>query len=137
LHRRLRPYDPGLGFQRAVEILAEEGSIQIGEYQNPQSDFTTKGISLNVRSPHVEKVLNERDEFIRQLLILYHENVPITETAIQRGTGLNDYWLDIWMSIMKLENVVNPVPGHEGLFSLFRTHHSVNSVAERFGFEPE
>ncbi len=31
---------------------------------------------------------------------------------------------------MEGENVLNPVPGKPGVFSLFRTHHTVNLVAE-------
>lgn len=137
LHRRLRPYDPGMSFQQSVEILMEEGSVNIQEYQNPQSSFRTKGISLNTTAPRVEKVLQERDDFVRGLLELYHGNVPITPEAIARETGKEEPWLEIWMSIMRLENVINPVPGHEDLFSLFRTHHTVNMVADKYGYEPE
>lgn len=137
LHRRLRPFDPGMGFQQSVEVLMEEGSIRIEEYQNPQSDFTTKGISLVLDAPRVVRLLTQRDEFVKELLNLYHEGSPITEEAIQRVTGVEPPWLDVWMSIMRLENVINPVPGHEDLYSLFRTHHTVNMVAEKFGFEPE
>lgn len=137
LHRRLRPYDPGMSFQQSVEILMEEGSVNIQEYQNPQSSFRTKGISLNTSAPRVEKVLQERDDFVRGLLELYHGNVPITPEAIARDTGKEEPWLEIWMSIMRLENVINPVPGHEDLFSLFRTHHTVNMVADKYGYEPE
>jgi hypothetical protein len=137
LHRRLRPYDPGMSFQQSVEILMEEGSVNIDEYQNPQSSFRTKGISLNTNAPRVEEVLQERDEFVRGLLELYHGNVPITPEAIARETEKEEPWLGIWMSIMRLENVINPVPGHDDLFSLFRTHHTVNMVADKFDFEPE
>ena len=137
LHRRLRPYDPGMSFQQSVEILMEEGSVNIQEYQNPQSSFRTKGISLNTTAPRVEKVLQERDDFVRGLLELYHGNVPITPEAIARETGKEEPWLEIWMSVMRLENVINPVPGHEDLFSLFRTHHTVNMVADKYGYEPE
>jgi hypothetical protein len=67
------------------------------------------------------------------LLTLYHDNVPITAASIQEGTDFNEEWLETWMSIMQLENVINPVPGHEDLYSLLQTHHTVNMVADRFG----
>ena len=137
LHRRLRPFDPGMGFQQSVEVLMEEGSIRIEEYRNPQSDFTTKGISLVLDAARVVRLLTQRDEFVKELLLLYQEGSPTTEEAISRVTGIEQPWLDVWMSIMRLENVINPVPGHEDLYSLFRTHHTVNMVAEKFGFEPE
>jgi hypothetical protein len=35
----------------------------------------------------------------------------------------------LWFSIMETENVLNPVPGRSGQYSLFRTHHTVNLVA--------
>jgi uncharacterized protein (DUF779 family) len=43
----------------------------------------------------------------------------------------NGLWvLDFWFSVMETENVLNVVPGRGGQYSLFRTHHTVNLVAE-------
>jgi len=36
----------------------------------------------------------------------------------------------MWFSIMETENVLNPVPGRGGQYSLFRTHHTVSLVAD-------
>jgi hypothetical protein len=135
LHKRLRPFDPGTTFQQAVEVLMAEEAVEIDEYQNPQSDFKTKGISLDTDSPRVKEVLEQRDEFVKQLLELYQQHAPITREAIQEKSGMEDETLDVWISIMQLENVLNLVPGHEDLFSLFRTHHTVNIIAEKYGFE--
>ena len=48
-----------------------------------------------------------------------------------------DWDLDLWFSVMEAENILNAVPGRPGQYSLFRTHHTVNLVAdarrERFG----
>jgi len=38
--------------------------------------------------------------------------------------------LTLWFSIMETENVLNALPGRPGQYSLFRTHHTVNLVAE-------
>jgi hypothetical protein len=37
---------------------------------------------------------------------------------------------DFWFSLMETENILNAVPGRAGQYSLFRTHHTVNLVAE-------
>jgi hypothetical protein len=130
LHRRLRPFDSGLVFQRAVEWLLELGAVRVEEYANPQSNYQTKGISLITESSMVKEALQERDTFILSLLELYEQHLPISFTVLARDTNLVDEALELWMSIMQAENVLNPVQGKPGLFSLFRTHHTVNLVAE-------
>lgn len=133
LHRRLRPFDPSTTFQQAVEELLEEGAVEVREYENPQSDFTTKGISLVEESPHVQDVISERNRFVRALLNLYEGRQPITRSNIQDYLDLDDNDLDLWISIMQSENVLKAVPGQRDLYSLFRTHHTVCMVA---GDEP-
>ncbi|MBI5959579.1 MAG: hypothetical protein HY866_12635, partial [Chloroflexi bacterium] len=129
LHRRLRPFDPGTTFQEAVEELMEAGAVLIEEYANPQSDFTTKGISLVEQAPQVQHILNERNRFIRVLLDLYEHRQPITREAMQERMQLLDNDLDLWLSIMQSENVLKAVPGQGDTYSLFRTHHTVCMVA--------
>lgn len=129
LHKRLRPYDIGAAFQKAVETLEEREGLIVKEYPNPQSDFMTKGVSLNLDSPFVIAVLEQRNNFIMALISLYEKRIPITVDAIEQVTGLHDEELELWVSIMELENVLNPVPGHQNLYSLFRTHHTVSLVA--------
>lgn len=135
LHKRLRAYDSGTAFQRAVEIMMEDGAVLINEYANPQSNYQTKGISLVMESPSVQRVLAERDNFVRMLLDLYQQHIPITAGAIQAATGLESPALEMWISIMEIENILNLVPGHTDLYSLFRTHHTVNLIAEKYGIE--
>jgi hypothetical protein len=129
LHRRLRPFDPSTTFQQAVEQLMEEGAVLVEEYENPQSDYKTKGISLAMRSPLVHRVLEERNRFIRMLLDLYEQRQPINRTMLQDRLHLSAEDLDLWISIMQSENVLKPVPGQPDLYSLFRTHHTVSLVA--------
>ena len=50
LHKRLLAFDSGMAFQRAVEYLVANHAAEVEEYPNPQSDFFTKGISLNMTS---------------------------------------------------------------------------------------
>ncbi|PJF43624.1 MAG: hypothetical protein CUN55_08150 [Phototrophicales bacterium] len=135
LHKRLRPYDPNTVFQQVIEILTQQDAVRIDEYENPQSVYRTKGISLNYDSPVVQNYLAERDEFVRVLLDLYQEHIPITKNAIQEHIPITDDVLNTWVSIMELENILNPVPGHQDLYSLFRTHHTVIRVAEKFGYQ--
>jgi hypothetical protein len=130
LHRRLRAFDSGVTFQRAVEWLNELGSVRIEEYDNPQSMYKTKGISMNLSSPISQEVLQERDAFIITLLDLYDQRQPISFAALSRDLNMTDSALELWISIMQAENVLNPVQGKPGLYSLFRTHHTVNLVAE-------
>ncbi len=130
LHRRLRPYDSGVIFQRAVEWLLELGAVAVDEYENPQSAYRTKGISLTTSSPMVQEVLQERDAFVIALLDLYDAHQPISFSVLAKEMNMTDQALTLWISIMQAENVLNPVQGKPGLFSLFRTHHTVNLVAE-------
>lgn len=129
LHRRLRPFDPSTTFQQAVEELMEDGAVDVREYENPQSDFTTKGISLLEESPMVQDIISERNRFVRALLNLYEGRQPITRDNIQHYLNLEDDDLDLWISIMQSENVLKAVPGQRDLYSLFRTHHTVCMVA--------
>jgi hypothetical protein len=131
LHRRLRAYDSGVVFQRSVEWLLELKAVVVDAYENPQSSFRTKGISLLRDSDLAREILTERDDFIRSLLNLYEQRLPINFMTLSAETNLTDSALELWLSIMQAENVLNPVPGKPGLFSLFRTHHTVNQVAEK------
>jgi hypothetical protein len=130
LHRRLRPYDSGVVFQRAVEWLIELRAAEVGEYDNPQSAYKTKGISLETNAELSHEILTERDQFILALLSLYDQHLPINFTSLQRVTNLPPNELELWASIMQVENVLNPVQGKPGLYSLFRTHHTVNLIAD-------
>jgi hypothetical protein len=129
LHRRLRPFDPSTTFQQAVEELVERGAVEINEYENPQSAFTTKGISLVEQSPIVQHVLDERNTFVRALLDLYERRLPLSRAAIRDHTDFADHELDLWLSLMQSENVLKAVPGQSDLYSLFRTHHTVCMIA--------
>jgi hypothetical protein len=129
LHRRLRPFDSGMYFQRAVEYLMEHDTVIIDEYSNPQSQYKTKGISLYVESPIAQRILEERDMFIRLLLTLYADNMLISEQSVRAADPDREWDLALWFSIMETENVLNALPGRAGQYSLFRTHHTVNLVA--------
>ena len=130
LHKRLLDYDSGATFQRAVEYLVENEAAEVKEYPNPQSDFFTKGISLRVNNRLSRHVLAERDAFVRLLLGLYERNVLISEANVRMVDPGRDWDYELWFSIMEAENVLNTVPGRPGQYSLFRTHHTVNLVAE-------
>jgi hypothetical protein len=117
-------------FQRAVEWLLELGAVEVGEYENPQSAYKTKGISLNTTSPFVLETLQERDSFVIALLELYEQHQPISFAGLVKDLNMTETALTLWLSIMQAENVVNPIQGKPGLYSLFRTHHTVNLVAE-------
>jgi hypothetical protein len=129
LHKRLRPFDDSTIFQRAVEELARQGAIEINEYPNPQSDYVTKGVSLVKESPVVKAILEERNHFIRALIQLYDRHEPITRESMRGLTGYSNHAIDLWISIMQLENVLNPIAGQPGYYALFRTHHTVSLVA--------
>jgi hypothetical protein len=120
-----------MAFQRAVEYLKENDSAEISEYSNPQSEFMTKGISLNLESDICQTIVHERDAFIRILISLYERNVLISEHSVRAVDPDVEWNLELWFSIMETENVLNPVPGRSGQYSLFRTHHTVNLVAEK------
>lgn len=128
LHKRLRLFDPGVSFQRAVEYLEANDVVEVSEYENPQSQYRTKGISLRTQSPFAQAVLRQRDEFVELLIKLYEAGLPITPEHITQESG-QDWALDLWISIMETENIINPLPGHQGQYSLFRTHHTVKLVA--------
>lgn len=129
LHRRLRPYDSTMNFQHAVEYLVAHDVAIVSEYENPQSDFRTKGISINIKHPYAREILKQRDEFIHILLHLYEQNLLITPQHIQLETPEQTWDMDLWLSIMVTENVLNELPGRPGQYSLFRTHHTVKLVA--------
>ncbi len=128
LHKRLREYDRGLVFQRAVEYLLINDMVALNEYENPRSSFMTKGIELAETNPFVAIILAERDEFLRVLLEMYRVNISITRSSLEQHLG--SHWdIDLWLSIMRIENVLNPLPGRADQYSLFRTHHTVKQVA--------
>ncbi|MBC8100243.1 MAG: NYN domain-containing protein [Armatimonadetes bacterium] len=129
LHRRLMTYDNGISFQRAVEYLVENGAAAIQEYPNPQSNFTTKGISLVMNHPLVSEAVQARDAFVRVLLQLYSRDLPVSRQTVQLEDPQNDWDLELWFSVMETENVLNALPGRPGQYSLFRSHHTVNQVA--------
>jgi hypothetical protein len=129
LHRRLKEFDNGISFQRGVEYLVANDAAEVNEYPNPQSTYNTKGISLNTGHETVINVLSERDMFINMLLMLYKKDMLISKASLETefaGLVLN---LDLWLSIMETENVLNALPSRAGQYSLFRTHHTVNLVA--------
>ena len=128
LHRRLRPFDTAMSFQRAVEFLQSKTVVEVSEYPNPQSDYNTKGIAINTNHDYTQLVLSRRDEFIRLLLRLYDQNQPITVAQIQE-IAVREWEMDLWLSIMETENVLNVLPGRAGQYTLFRTHHTVKLVA--------
>jgi hypothetical protein len=78
----------------------------------------------------VQEILQERDTFVIALLDLYDQHQPISFTVLSKEMNMTDTALNLWISIMQAENVLNPIQGKPGLFSLFRTHHTVNLVAE-------
>lgn len=129
LHRRLRAFDTNMSFQRAVEYLVENRSVRVEEYNNPQSEYFTKGISLVEGSAINQRILAQRDQFIQLLLSLYERNMLISEQSILMADADSRWDLGLWFSIMETENVLNPLPGRVGQYSLFRTHHTVTLVA--------
>ncbi|NWF67656.1 MAG: NYN domain-containing protein [Chloroflexi bacterium] len=129
LHRRLRAYDTGMTFQRAVEYLIANNAAEVNEYPNPQSNYSTKGITLLGGHALLKTILAERDAFIKLLLQLYDKNMLISEANLRTADPQGQWDLELWFSIMVTENVLNPLPGRAGQYSLFRTHHTVNLVA--------
>ncbi len=130
LHKRLRNFDRAMSFQRAVEYLLANGAAAVEEYDNPMSDFRTKGISLELDSLICCKILAERDTFIRTLLSLYEKNILISEQSIRASDPSTHWDMQLWLSIMQTENVLNEIPGRSGQYSLFRTHHPVTLIAD-------
>jgi hypothetical protein len=129
LHKRLRPHDSGMSFQRAVERLLTMGAVAIDEYDNPLSPYRTKGISLVPDSDFVNQILNERNQFVRILINMYDQHFPISAESLVEQTGIERDTLLLWLSMMQLENVLNPVPNKPGQYALFRGHHTVNLIA--------
>jgi hypothetical protein len=130
LHKRLRPFDKATSFQRAVEYLIANDAAVVEEHANPQSEYRTKGISLNPDSEIKLKIMAERDAFIQVLLTLYEKNILISEQSIRANEPGTHWDMSLWLSIMQTENVLNEVPGRPGQYSLFRTHHTVSLVAD-------
>jgi len=128
LHRRLRDHDTGIAFQRAVEYMLVNDMAIVNEYSNPQSNYNTKGIELRENNTFVAILLAERDEFIRVLLEMYNNNMTITRANIADKL-VGEWDIDLWVSIMETENILNPLPGRTDQYSLFRTHHTVKLVA--------
>jgi len=130
LHKRLKAYDRNMSFQRGVEYLSDNLAATVQEYMNPQSEFMTKGISLVMNAPLVAGILKDRNTFICTLLKLYERNMIISEQSFKTiETGI--VWdIPLWFSVMETENVLNPIPGRNGQYSLFRTHHTVSLVAD-------
>jgi hypothetical protein len=129
LHRRWRSYESSGSFQRAIEYLVVHGAATVQEYQNPQSDFMTKGVSLDHEHPIISVILAQRDRFIQELLRLFDESIAITIDAIRLALPEDEWDIPLWVAMLVTENVLNPVPGREGQYSLFRTHHTVKLVA--------
>lgn len=130
LHKRLRSFDRGMSFQRSVEFLVENGAAQVKEYPNPQSEFLTKGISLETDTLICKHILMTRDRFVRLLLALYERNMVISENSMRMIDTTEAWDYPLWFSIMQTENILNEIPGRPGQYSLFRTHHTVSLVAE-------
>ncbi|MEP7292628.1 MAG: hypothetical protein ABI835_12655, partial [Chloroflexota bacterium] len=116
--------------ERGVEYLIENNAAEVKEYPNPQSEFFTKGISLTTDADICTSVITERDNFVRLLLYLYDRNMVISEQSVRMVDATTRWDLELWFSIMETENVLNPVPGRGGQYSLFRTHHTVSLVAD-------
>lgn len=128
LHKRLRPFDTNMAFQRAVEYLESNELALVGEHENPQSLYRTKGITLDATLPFAIEVLSIRDEVVRLLVSMYERNVIISEAHIRQEAPEALWNPKLWLSIMETENVINTLPGRIGMFSLFRTHHTVKRV---------
>lgn len=129
LHRRLKEFDNGISFQRGVEYLVANDAANVEEYPNPQSNYNTKGISLILDNDMVHSILTERDDFINMLLALYKRDMLISKQSLQAEYPAAGLDLELWLSIMETENVLNALPSRAGQYSLFRTHHTVNIVA--------
>ena len=137
LHRRLRDYDQAMSFQRSVEYLMENDAANVDEYPNPQSNYDTKGITINEDNHISAYILDCRNQFIRLLVQLYERNMLISRENVRTYVGDDRWDLPLWFSIMETENVLNPIPSRKGQFSLFRTHHTVNLVAEEMEQEQD
>ena len=130
LHSRLRELEPGISFQRAVEYLEADEAVFISEYENPNSHYHTKGISLNSKAELVQDIITLRNRFIAALVHLYDEVRPITVATIREALDDNSISITFWINVMLSENVLNQVSGRDDQYSLFRGHHTVMEVAE-------
>ncbi len=132
LHRRLKNFDSQMAFQQSVEYLVAQGAALISEYDNPLSDYRTKGISIDTAHVLVRQIVAERDTVIRCLLTLYEQDKMITVDSVASllSMGVPRDRIELWFSIMETENVLNPTLARPGQYSLFRTHHTVNLVAD-------
>lgn len=128
LHKRLKAYDINMSFQRAVEYLQANNVVFVGEYQNPLSPYSTKGISVVKAAPYACDVLALRDNVIRLFLVFYDRNQPVSLPRIREDAPALER-PELWLSIMEMENVLQPLPGRMGQYTLFRTHHTVKIVA--------
>jgi hypothetical protein len=61
---------------------------------------------------------------------MYERNIPISEANLKTADPTGNWNADFWFSLMETENILNAVPGRAGQYSLFRTHHTVNLVAD-------
>lgn len=127
LHKRLLEHDRGTNFQRAIDYLVANDAISLNDYPNPRSAFLTKGISLQTDSLVCHAVLAQRDQLVTALLALYDSGETISHDSLDARVIGHD--IDLWLSILLSENILNRVPDSPGEFSLFRTHHTVNRVA--------
>ncbi len=127
LHKRLLEHDLGMNFQRAIDFLVASEAILLKDYPNPRSNFLTKGISLRPENAVCREVLAQRDQLVAVLLELYDSGTLITLNTLEPKAA--DLPLELWLSILVAENILNHIPGQPGTFSLFRTHHTVNGVA--------
>ncbi|MDD9956934.1 MAG: NYN domain-containing protein [Anaerolineaceae bacterium] len=127
LHKRLLEHDRGTNFQRAIDYLVANDAISLNDYPNPRSAFLTKGISLQTNSQVCHAVLAQRDQLVTALLALYDSGETISHESLDaRVIG---YDIDLWLSILLSENILNRIPDSPVEYSLFRTHHTVNRVA--------
>lgn len=127
LHKRLLKHDQGMNFQRAIDFLVASDAILLNDYPNPRSEFLTKGISLQPESGVCREVLEQRDQLVAALLELFASNTRITLKELELRTAQMP--LELWLSILESENILNCIPGQVDAYSLFRTHHTVNRVA--------
>jgi hypothetical protein len=121
LHRRLKNFDSQMAFQQSVEYLVAQGAALISEYDNPLSDYRTKGISIDTAHVLVRQIVAERDTVIRCLLMLYEQDKMITVDSVASllSMGVPRDRIELWFSIMETENVLNPTLARPGQYSLF------------------
>ena len=128
LHRRLSSYDVEMSFQRAVEYLIAHNAAVIDEHDNPQSKFSTKGISVVQDNAICMEILNQRSDFIKLLLKLDDENMVISHKNVRNFVTDQVERIPLWISIMETENVLKVVTAHSDRYNLFRKHHTVTLI---------